>query len=224
MRIRRELKLIHVIILTIAVVFYAGAKFISTAGKGAAAVNEGTAFVARAVDGDTLKLSDGRRVRLIGVDTPELHYSEKLLRDSRRTHKDVEAIQALGKKAADFTRHLCEGKTVRIELDVRRYDKYGRLLAYIYLEDGTFVNARKITALPYLAARKKYPIGCKVLQRERYMESGTVFETRMVRHLKTDVKGWQAEFEQALHSLECINRLQPKQSTHSKHNSEERRL
>ena len=142
MKIKKELKLIQVIILAIAVVFYAGAKFISTVGKPAAAASEGAAFVARAVDGDTLKLADGRRVRLIGVDTPELHYSEKLLRDSRRTHKDIEAIQAMGKRAADFTKQLCEGRAVRIELDIRRYDKYGRLLAYIYLEDGTFVNAK----------------------------------------------------------------------------------
>ena len=144
MKIRRELKLIQVIILVVAVAFYVGARFISTVGKPAAVLSEERAFVARAVDGDTLKLSDGRRVRLIGVDTPELHYSEKLLRDSRRTHKDIEAIQALGKRAADFTKQLCEGKTVKIELDVRRYDKYGRLLAYIYLEDGTFVNAKII--------------------------------------------------------------------------------
>ena len=58
------------------------------------------------------------------------------------THKDVRAIQELGTKAADFTRKLCEGKYVRIETDVRKSDKYGRLLAYIYLEDGTFVNAK----------------------------------------------------------------------------------
>jgi len=58
----------------------------------------------------------------------------------------------------------------------------------------TFVNARKIEAIPYLAAQKKYPIGCRVLQRENYMESGTVFETRMTRHLQTDMKKWQAEF------------------------------
>ena len=62
----------------------------------------------------------------------------------------------------------------------------------------TFVNADKITALPYLAAKKKYPIGCRVLQRENYMESGTVFETRTVRHLQMDTNKWQAEFEQTI--------------------------
>ena len=123
----------------LAIVF---ARMINVSGKPASSAGSGTAFVARAVDGDTLKLADGRRVRLIGVDTPELHYSEKLLRDSQRTHKDIKELQAMGKVAADFTRRLCEGKRVRIETDVRKTDKYGRLLAYIYLEDGTFVNAK----------------------------------------------------------------------------------
>jgi micrococcal nuclease len=76
------------------------------------------------------------------MDTPELHYSEKLLRDSKRMRKDIKEIQSLGKRAAVFTRQLCEGKSVRLEFDVRKSDKYGRLLAYIYLEDGTFVNAK----------------------------------------------------------------------------------
>ncbi|MDD5136577.1 MAG: thermonuclease family protein [Candidatus Omnitrophica bacterium] len=141
MRIRKELKLTQAIVLAILVVIYAGAKLISGTGKPAAVKSE-TAVVARAVDGDTLKLSDGRRVRLIGVDTPEVHYSNKLLRDSNRSGKDVKAIQALGKRSADFTRQLCEGKRVRMETDVKKFDKYGRLLAYVYLEDGTFVNAR----------------------------------------------------------------------------------
>lgn len=142
MKIRKEIKLIQVIVITAALFFYAGAKALTVKGKAAASTEREAAFVARAVDGDTLKLSDGRRVRLIGVDTPELHHSDKLLRDSRRTHKDIKDIQALGEKAAIFTRQLCEGKAVRLETDVRKQDKYGRLLAYVYLEDGTFVNAK----------------------------------------------------------------------------------
>lgn len=88
--------------------------------------------------------------------------------------------------------HIITGVTspYGLPFDVVRKDSFG------YRE--TFVNAGKITAIPYIAARKKYPIGCKVLQRENYIESGTVFETRMVRHLKTDVKAWQEEFEQGI--------------------------
>ena len=46
-------------------------------------------YVARVVDGDTLKLSDGRKVRLIGIDTPELHYGSKLLKDAKKADEDI---------------------------------------------------------------------------------------------------------------------------------------
>jgi len=144
MKIRRELRLRQAVILAAAVLLYAGLKFIPASGRPAAAATGDKAFIARVVDGDTVKLSDGRRVRLIGVDTPELHYSEKLLRDADRSRRDIKSVQEMGRKAADFTRRLCEGRAVRIETDVRKLDKYGRLLAYLYLEDGTFINAKII--------------------------------------------------------------------------------
>lgn len=100
--------------------------------------------VERVIDGDTLKLAGGKRVRLIGVDTPEKHYSEKLVRDARRSGKDIRTIRELGEKAAQFTGSICEGKKVRLEYDVERRDKYKRHLAYAYLEDGTFLNAKII--------------------------------------------------------------------------------
>jgi len=62
----------------------------------------------------------------------------------------------------------------------------------------TFINAQKIISLPYTAAKIKYPISCKVLQKSNYIESGGVFETRMTRHLRENMKTWQAEFERAL--------------------------
>jgi len=98
-------------------------------------------LVSRAVDGDTLKLGTGERVRLIGIDTPEMHESEKLYRDSRKSGQGVKEIQAMGRRAYEFTKSLVEGKRVRLEFDVEKHDKYGRLLAYVYLQDGTFVNA-----------------------------------------------------------------------------------
>ena len=50
----------------------------------------------------------------------------------------------MGREASGFTRRLVEGKRVRLVFDVQKHDKYGRLLAYVYLEDGTFVNGRII--------------------------------------------------------------------------------
>jgi micrococcal nuclease len=97
--------------------------------------------VQRAVDGDTLVLENGDRVRLIGMDTPEIHESDKLYRDARKSRQDVRTIKAMGMRAYEFTRKLVEGKKVRLEFDVEKRDKYERLLAYVYLPDGTFVNA-----------------------------------------------------------------------------------
>jgi tetratricopeptide (TPR) repeat protein len=66
----------------------------------------------------------------------------------------------------------------------------------------TFINARKITSIPYVAARIKYPIGCEVLQRLEYIESGTVFETAMTEQLREAMKIWQMEFEETLNKPE----------------------
>jgi len=101
-------------------------------------------LVVRAVDGDTLKLENGERVRLIGIDTPETYESVKLYRDSQKSGQDIKTIQALGKRASNFTRGLVEGKRVRLEFDLEKRDRYKRLLAYVYLKDGTFVNAEII--------------------------------------------------------------------------------
>jgi len=100
-------------------------------------------LVTRAVDGDTLVLESGERVRLIGIDTPEIHQSNKLYNDAKRSQQDVSTIQKLGQRSFKFTRGLVEGKRVSLEFDVEKYDKYDRLLAYVYLNDGskTFVNA-----------------------------------------------------------------------------------
>lgn len=103
--------------------------------------NYSDVLVTRAVDGDTLVIETGERVRLIGIDTPEMHESNKLYRDSQKTHQDIHVIQDMGRRAYYFTKDLVEGKRVRLEFDVEKQDKYGRLLAYVYLKDGTFVNA-----------------------------------------------------------------------------------
>lgn len=96
--------------------------------------------VIQVYDGDTIKIDTGERVRLIGIDTPEVHENPKMRRDSERTKKDLQTILVLGKKAKVFAQSLLEGKKVRLDFDVEQKDKYGRLLAYVYLMDGRFVN------------------------------------------------------------------------------------
>jgi len=138
---KKDIKFIQALVLIVISLCYFGFKTITQARVVIPQKGE-FVYVERAVDGDTLKLLDGQRVRLIGVDTPEYHYSDKLLRDAKRTHKDIATIQSLGKKASDYTKALIAGKKVRLEFDVEKHDKYGRLLAYVYLDDGTFVNAK----------------------------------------------------------------------------------
>jgi micrococcal nuclease len=104
--------------------------------------------VKRVVDGDTLVLENGDKVRLIGIDTPEMHESDKLDRDSKRSGEDRRTIQELGKRSFLFVKDLIEGKQVSLEFDLERRDRYGRLLAYVFLKDKnqTFVNAEIVRA------------------------------------------------------------------------------
>lgn len=100
----------------------------------------------RVVDGDTIVVEiDGKqeKVRLIGVDTPETVHPNK-------------PVQYFGKEASEFTKRTVEGKRVMLEYDWQKRDKYGRLLAYVYLEDGTFLNA-EILKQGYGFAYTKYP-------------------------------------------------------------------
>jgi apolipoprotein N-acyltransferase len=102
-------------------------------------------LVVRAVDGDTVELENGEKVRLIGIDTPEAWYGPKLERDARRTKRDHRTIMKMGKRAADFTKKLVTGKKVRLEFDVEKRDRYGRLLAYLYLPDGKMLNSELLS-------------------------------------------------------------------------------
>ncbi|MEI7751362.1 MAG: thermonuclease family protein [Candidatus Omnitrophota bacterium] len=89
--------------------------------------------VTRVVDGDTLQLSNGEKVCLIGADAPESSNSFKLWRDAKKTGQDTKEIIAKGEEAAEFTRKLVEGKQVKLEYDSQKKDKYGRILAYVYV-------------------------------------------------------------------------------------------
>lgn len=80
-----------------------------------------TFLVTRVIDGDTIEIETGERVRLTCIDTPET-YEEKY------------------KEAKDYLIELILNKEVKLVKDVSETGKYGRLIRYIYLEDGTFVN------------------------------------------------------------------------------------
>ena len=95
-----------------------------------------TLTVARIVDGDTFELSDGTMLRLIGIDTPEVHPSPKLSRDVERSDMDRETIRELGRRASAYAAELALGKSVELEYGSgRRTDRYGRTLAYVWVLD-----------------------------------------------------------------------------------------
>jgi micrococcal nuclease len=93
---------------------------------------EGMVRVVNVVDGDTIEIEGGQRVRFIGVNTPETVHPTK-------------AVECFGKEASDFNKALLKDGYVRLERDISDTDKYGRLLRYIYLADGTFVNLELVS-------------------------------------------------------------------------------
>jgi micrococcal nuclease len=89
----------------------------------------GTVTVLEVVDGDTIKVSTGETLRLIGIDTPET-------RDPRTP------VQCFGREASARAHALLDGARVRVEHDPTqgRVDRYGRTLAYVWLPDGRLFN------------------------------------------------------------------------------------
>ena len=90
-----------------------------------------TARIVRVVDGDTIQLTSGEKVRYVGMNTPETV-------DPRRP------VQCFGHEASARNKELVEGQTVKLVRDVSETDKYGRLLRYVYLLDGTFINLKLV--------------------------------------------------------------------------------
>jgi micrococcal nuclease len=87
--------------------------------------NDRTAAVQRVTDGDTIRLVGLGRVRLIGVDTPEVYGKQ----------------ECYGREASAFVKHLLHpGDEVHYRVGPEPRDRYGRLLAYVWLGDGRFLN------------------------------------------------------------------------------------
>lgn len=124
--------------------------------------NDKTFTVVHVVDGDTLDVSlpDGNhpttRIRLWGVDTPE-------------TVRPEHPVEHFGPEASAFTKRATLNQQVRLELlahDTR--DKYHRLLAYVYLPDGTLLNRELIAeGYGYADPRFDHPKKSEFLRLQR---------------------------------------------------------
>ena len=94
-------------------------------------------------------------VRLIGVDTPETV-------DPRRP------VQYFGREASDFTKELATGKRVRLEFDQDRTDRYGRTLAYVYLQPENLLLNAEIIREGYGFAYTQFPF--RMMEQFRALE------------------------------------------------------
>jgi len=101
-------------------------------GVGTRQEQNGLVHIRHVVDGDTVETQRGSRIRYIGIDTPETRH--------KSAGVWVYDPEPFAGEAARLNRRLVEGRKVRLEHDVESQDKYGRQLAYVFLEDGTFVN------------------------------------------------------------------------------------
>ncbi|MCF7935627.1 MAG: thermonuclease family protein [Synergistales bacterium] len=116
-------------------------------GRGAAPAQQFQARVTEVIDGDTVtcRTEDGREldVRYLLIDTPETHHPRR-------------GREELGGTAAAANRSLVAGRTVTLETDLERYDRYGRLLAYVWKQgdrERTLINAALVArglAMPFV--------------------------------------------------------------------------
>ena len=111
--------------------------------------NDNMFLVVRVIDGDTIELDSGEIVRYLDVDTPETVHPSK-------------PVECFGPEATQRNIELVQGRYVRLDIPTERTDKYGRLLAYVYTNDG-FVNGALVWG-GYAYARS-------------YGESGSLYDT-----------------------------------------------
>jgi len=87
--------------------------------------------VASISDGDTFKTTKGERIRLLGINTPEVAHQ-------------ASPAQPMGNTASKALSNLIAGTSVRLAFDEQSKDDYSRTLAQVYLSDGTWVNGEMI--------------------------------------------------------------------------------
>ncbi|MFZ5448579.1 MAG: thermonuclease family protein [Thermodesulfobacteriota bacterium] len=112
-------------------VLLAGCVLLLTACEGKPAAPPAQARVEQVIDGDTVVLAGGVKVRVLGIDAPEME-------------RDGQPADFLAHKAKATLADLTLNRQIGLEYDRSRYDHYGRLLAYLFLPDRTLVNAELV--------------------------------------------------------------------------------
>ncbi len=141
--------------------------------------------VQRVLDGDTFKTTKGEKIRLLGINTPEIRH-------------DTSPAQAFGQQAKNALIALIAGQQVRLTFDKEKKDKYGRTLAHVYLRDGLWVNgslveqglAHVYTFVPNISAAKKLlRIERKAIEAKRNMWGHKRWRVLTVKQLRTSLLG-----------------------------------
>jgi len=115
------------------------------------------------LDGDTLILNDGRHVRYLGIDAPEI------------PHKDKPG-QAFGYDSKRFNETAVAFKKIRLEFDHERHDRYGRTLGYLFLDDGTLLNEEIVKNgwAFYLPGKRRLKYDSRLLAAQRLAMDATL--------------------------------------------------
>jgi micrococcal nuclease len=146
------------------------------------------------IDGDTLLLTDGRFVRYIGINTPEI------------AHKDKPG-EPFGEAATRYNAELVGTGRVQLEYDRQKNDHYGRLLAYVYTEKGVLVNRALIAAgmayCLYKTPNLRYT-GELLDSQIKAMNAARGFWTRLGR---TEGRAIGNKRSRRFHRLDCRNAL-----------------
>jgi len=156
--------------------------------------------VTRVIDGDTFEADSMGTIRLIGIDSPESKHPAK-------------PIQPFAIEAYNYTKKMLEGKRVRLEFDWQEKDKYNRILAYAFLEDGTLFNA-KIIEEGYAHAYTQYPFKQEYMDsfvkleeyarvNEKGLWSTAVVKDTVVQIFKDENNYWLNSNSSVLHNNKC---------------------
>ena len=132
-----RLSILLILLLSLAVVLYVRSDGIKLNLHFGGKNQPGYYKVEQFIDGDTIAVGmngNTEIVRMIGIDTPE-------------THRPNTPVQCFGSEAANYTKSLIGVRSVRLEADAlnTNRDRYGRLLRYVYLPDGTLIESRLIS-------------------------------------------------------------------------------
>lgn len=144
--------------------------------------------VKKVYDGDTLLLTDGRKIRLLGINTPEIEHSNQ-------------ATQAGGVAATKWLTQQLSGKKIRLEFGQQKRDKYKRYLAHIFTEQGIHIN-QELVRLGF-ASTNVFPPNLKYVAQlhaaEQVAEAKNLgiwgypeYQTKLTGELnKKNKRGWQ---------------------------------